>query len=55
MARRTKRRSRRSRGKRGGNWGAVLGQAAVPASLVVMNNLFGRRTRRRGKGRRGFL
>ena len=43
-----KHRSRRtrSRSRRGGNWGAVLNQAAAPLVLLGANQVFGKRTRR---------
>jgi len=48
--RRHKRSSKRSskRGsRRGGDWGAVASQAALPAALVAMNQVFGKSRRRR--------
>ena len=36
----------RNRSRRGGSWGAVASQAAVPASLIAMNQVFGK-TRKR--------
>jgi hypothetical protein len=39
-------RRRRNRSRRGGSWGAVASQAAVPASLIAMNQVFGK-TRKR--------
>ena len=41
-----RRRSRRSRSRKGGNWGAVLNQAAAPLVLLGANQVFGKRTRR---------
>ncbi len=37
---------RRARGKRGGNMGLALSQAVVPGTLVLMNNMLGKRSRR---------
>ena len=37
-------------GKRGGNWGAVLGTAAVPLTLLGMQQAYGRRHTRRHPG-----
>jgi hypothetical protein len=48
--RRHKRSSKRSAkhgSRRGGNWGAVASQAALPAALVAMNQVFGKSRRRR--------
>ena len=42
-----KRKNRKSRGKRGGNLLAVAQQAAVPVALIAMNNVYGKRSRRR--------
>jgi len=42
-----RRRQRRSRVKRGGNLLAVAQQAAVPVALIAMNNVYGKRSRRR--------
>lgn len=44
-----RRRSRRSRSRKGGNWGAVLNQAAAPLVLLGANQVFGKRTRRQRK------
>ena len=40
-------RSSKHRSRRGGNWGAVLSQAAVPGALIAMNQTFGKSRRRR--------
>jgi hypothetical protein len=42
-----KRRRHKSRSKRGGSWEAVLGQAAVPAALIAINQSFSKRHKRR--------
>lgn len=42
-----RRRRRGSRGKSGGNVGAILSQAVVPGTLILMNNALGKRSRRR--------
>ena len=43
---RRRRRGRRISYKRGGNFGAVLSQAAVPGALFFMNNALGKRGKR---------
>lgn len=42
-----KRRRHRKRSRRGGSWGAVVGQAAAPAALVAMNQLYGKSRKHR--------
>lgn len=37
----------KNRARSGGNWAAVASQAAVPATLILMNNAMGKRSRRR--------
>ena len=36
----------KSRSRKGGNWGAVLNQAAAPLALLGANQYFGKRSRR---------
>jgi len=42
-------RRHRSRSRKGGNWGAVLNQAAAPLVLLGANQAFGKRSRRQRK------
>jgi len=46
---RRSKRSKRSRSKKGGNWGAALGSAIVPFTLLGVQNAFGKR---KSKGRK---
>ena len=49
---RRRRRSRsRSRSRKGGNWGATISRAAVPFTLMGMQNTFGKRMSRKNKHR----
>ncbi len=41
-----KRKHGKSRSRKGGNWGAVLNQAAAPLALLGANQYFGKRSRR---------
>jgi hypothetical protein len=38
---------RRHKAKKGGNWGAVIGQAAVPLTLLAMQQSYGRNKTRK--------
>lgn len=53
---RRRRRSRsRSKSRKGGNWGSTISRAAVPFTLMGMQNMFGKRMSRKNKrgGKRG--
>lgn len=47
-----RRHNRRSRTRKGGNWGAVLNQAATPLALLGANQYFGKKLSRRHRSRK---
>ena len=47
-----KRRRHRSRSRKGGNWGAVLNQAAAPLVLLGANQIYGKKHTRRHRSRK---